>query len=80
MPAIHFNVGMAPSAAYAVERPCLQPLPAVGDAMVPLSSLVKVQEAVGPRQLNHFNQRRAVALTANLAPGYSLGEALAFMD
>ncbi|MCW7540378.1 efflux RND transporter permease subunit [Aquabacterium sp. A7-Y] len=48
--------------------------------MIPLSSLVKVQEAVAPRELNHFNQRRSVALTANLAPGYSLGEALAFMD
>ncbi len=51
-----------------------------GDAMVPLSSLVKVQEAVGPRQLNHFNQRRSVALTANLGPGYSLGEGLKFME
>jgi len=51
-----------------------------GEAMVPLSSLVHVREAVGPRQLNHFNQRRAVAITANLAPGYALGEALRFMD
>jgi len=51
-----------------------------GDAMVPLSSLVKVREAVSPRELNHFNQRRSVTLTANLAPGYSLGEALTFMD
>ncbi len=51
-----------------------------GEAMVPLSALVKVREAVGPRQLNHFNQRRSVALTANLAPGYSLGEALKYMD
>ena len=50
------------------------------DAMVPLSSLVKVREAVSPRELNHFNQRRSVTLTANLAPGYSLGEALSFMD
>ncbi|MBK7263041.1 MAG: efflux RND transporter permease subunit [Rubrivivax sp.] len=51
-----------------------------GDAMVPLSSLVKVREAVSPRELNHFNQRRSVSITANLAPGYSLGEALKFMD
>ena len=51
-----------------------------GDAMVPLSSLVKVREAVSPRELNHFNQRRSVSITANLAPGYSLGEALQFMD
>jgi multidrug efflux pump len=51
-----------------------------GDVMVPLSSLVKVREAVSPRELNHFNQRRSVTITANLAPGYSLGEALKFMD
>jgi len=51
-----------------------------GDAMIPLSSLVNVKESVSPRELNHFNQRRSVSLTANLAPGYSLGEALDFMD
>jgi multidrug efflux pump len=51
-----------------------------GDAMVPLSALVKVRESVSPRELNHFNQRRSVSLTASLAPDYSLGEALAFMD
>ncbi|MCU0813440.1 MAG: efflux RND transporter permease subunit, partial [Burkholderiaceae bacterium] len=50
------------------------------DAMVPLSSLVTVRESVSPRELNHFNQRRSVTLTANLAPGYALGEALEFMD
>jgi len=50
------------------------------DTMVPLSSLVTVREAVAPRELNHFNQRRAVSITSNLAPGYSLGEALQFMD
>ncbi len=50
------------------------------ETMVPLSSLVKVRESVSPRELNHFNQRRSVSITANLAPGYSLGEALAFMD
>jgi multidrug efflux pump len=51
-----------------------------GEVMVPLSALVKVREAVSPRELNHFNQRRSVTLTANLAPDYSLGEALKFMD
>ncbi len=51
-----------------------------GDVMVPLSSLVKVREAVSPRELNHFNQRRSVTITAHLAPGYALGDALKFMD
>lgn len=50
------------------------------DTMVPLSSLVSIREAVSPRELNHFNQRRSVTITANLQPGYSLGEALAFVD
>ena len=50
------------------------------DTMVPLSSLVKVRESVSPRELNHFNQRRSVTITANLGGGYSLGEALQFMD
>ena len=50
------------------------------DAMIPLASLVKIREAVAPRELNHFSQRRAVTITANLAPNYSLGEALDFLD
>jgi multidrug efflux pump len=49
------------------------------DVMLPLSSMVNVREAVSPRELNHFNQRRSVTITANLAPGYSLGEALQYM-
>jgi multidrug efflux pump len=50
------------------------------DRMIPLSNLVKVDETVSPRELNHFGQRRAVTLTANLAPGYTMGEALAFLE
>jgi multidrug efflux pump len=50
------------------------------DTMIPLSSLVKVRESVSPRELNHFGQRRSVSITANLAPDYALGQALAFMD
>ena len=50
------------------------------DAMVPLSALVTVRESVSPRELNHFGQRRSATLTANLAPDYSLGEALGFLQ
>lgn len=48
--------------------------------MVPLSALVDVQETIAPRQLNHFGQRRAVTISANLSPGYTQGEALAFLE
>ena len=50
------------------------------EAMIPLSALVTVRESVSPRELNHFGQRRSVSITAGLAPDYSLGEALKFMD
>ena len=51
-----------------------------GDAMIPLSALVKVTEVVAPRELNHFGQRRSATITSNLSAEYSLGEALTFMD
>lgn len=50
------------------------------DTMIPLSALVKVRESVSPRELNHFGQRRSVSITATLAPDYSLGQALTFLD
>jgi multidrug efflux pump len=50
------------------------------EQMVPLSALVRIRETVVPRELNHFGQRRSAAITANLSPDYSLGQALDFMD
>jgi multidrug efflux pump len=49
-------------------------------ALVPLSSVVTVREVAGPRQLNRFNKLRAITLTAALAPGTSLGDALTFLE
>jgi multidrug efflux pump len=49
-------------------------------SMVSLANLVAVRETISPRELNHFGQRRAVSITANLAPGYTLGEALGEMN
>jgi multidrug efflux pump len=49
-------------------------------ALVPLSALVSVEEAAGPNELRRFDRLRAITLTANLAPGYSLGEALAYVE
>jgi multidrug efflux pump len=50
------------------------------DQMIPLSSLLKVRETVAPRELNHFGQRRAVVISANLVNGYTQGEAIEFME
>jgi multidrug efflux pump len=50
------------------------------DTMVPLSALVRTREVVVPRDLNHFAQRRAATISANLAPDFALGDALKYMD
>jgi len=49
-------------------------------SMVQLSNLVAVKEGVAPQSLNHFNRLRAVKVTGTLAPGYSIDEALRYMD
>ncbi len=51
-----------------------------GGELVPLSNLVTTSENAGPRQLGRFNKLRAITLQAGLAPGYSLGEALTFLE
>jgi multidrug efflux pump len=49
-------------------------------SLTPLSNLVTVTETVAPKELNHFDRQRAAIISANIAPGYTLGEALAFME
>ncbi len=48
--------------------------------MVPLSALVTVEETAGAGQLKRFDRLRSITLTANLAPGYTLGEALPYVE
>ncbi|HET6603335.1 MAG TPA: efflux RND transporter permease subunit [Xanthomonadaceae bacterium] len=49
-------------------------------SMVQLSNLATVQETVAAKELNHFNKLRSATISAGLAPGYSMGEALAWME
>ncbi|MEX1059776.1 MAG: efflux RND transporter permease subunit, partial [Methyloceanibacter sp.] len=48
-------------------------------AMIPLSNVITVKETVAPKELNHFNQLRAATITAQVALGYSLSDALTFL-
>jgi len=45
-------------------------------ALVPLDAVTRVEERIGPRQLNHFDRVRSFTLTASMAPGFTLGQAL----
>ncbi|MCB1352820.1 MAG: efflux RND transporter permease subunit [Rhodobacteraceae bacterium] len=44
--------------------------------MVPMSTLVTVENILGPMNLNRYNMFRAASVTANPAPGYSTGSAI----
>jgi multidrug efflux pump len=44
--------------------------------LVQLSAVTKVTESVGPRSLAHYDRVRSATLTAQLAPGFTLGEAI----
>ncbi|RJF90742.1 efflux RND transporter permease subunit [Sphingomonas cavernae] len=48
--------------------------------LIPLSNLVTTRETAGPRDLGRFNKMRAITLSGGLAPGYTLGEALTFLE
>ena len=47
---------------------------------VPLSALVRLEERATPLLINHIGQFPAVTLSFNLAPGVSLGEAVAVIE
>ena len=46
--------------------------------LIPLSAVVKLEESAVATQLNRFDRLRAITIKANLAPGYSMGEAIEF--
>ncbi len=48
--------------------------------LVQLANVVKVTETVAPKELNHFNRVRSATITANLAPGIGIGQALDDLD
>jgi multidrug efflux pump len=49
-------------------------------ALIPLSNLVRVGEVAGPTELKRFDRLRAITISAGLSQGYTLGQALDYMD
>jgi multidrug efflux pump len=50
------------------------------DQMIQLQNLATVTETVAAKELNHFNKLRAATVSAGLAPGYAMGEAIQWME
>ena len=48
--------------------------------LIPLSNLTKLEDMAGPSTLNRHNRMRAVTISANLTPGYTLGEGLDYLE
>lgn len=48
--------------------------------LIPLSNLVNVTEEATASELNRYNRMRSITIEANLAEGYTLGQALDFLN
>lgn len=46
------------------------------DTLIPLDNLVHIEEEATADRLNRYNRIRSITISANLAPGYTLSEAL----
>ena len=51
-----------------------------GSGLVPLANLVTLREEAASSQLNRFDRLRSITISAGLAEGYTLGEALKFLE
>ena len=51
-----------------------------GDALVPLANLVTLTDIAAAGELNRVDRMRSITLRAALAPGYTLGEAIPYME
>jgi len=50
------------------------------DTMIQLQNLATVTETVAAKELNHFNKMRAATVSVGLGPGYSMGEAIEWLE
>ncbi|HEY4135247.1 MAG TPA: efflux RND transporter permease subunit [Alphaproteobacteria bacterium] len=50
------------------------------NSLVPLANLVKVSDIAGPGTLNRLDRMRSITIKASLAPGYSLGEGISYLE
>jgi multidrug efflux pump len=48
--------------------------------LAPLSNIVTLRESATARELGRFNKLRAITLQGSVAPGHTLGSALAFLE
>jgi multidrug efflux pump len=51
-----------------------------GNTMIQLQNLATVTETVAAKELNHFNKLRSATISAGLGPGYSMGEAVDWLE
>ena len=51
-----------------------------GDQLIPLSNVVKLRNYADAGELGRYNKLRAITISGALAPGYSLGEALTWLE
>lgn len=49
------------------------------DQLIPMDNLLRIEEGATSSRLNRYNRMRSITISANLADGYTLGEALEYL-
>jgi multidrug efflux pump len=73
-------VQLAPEARATPQDMSLLTVRGRGGELIKLDQLARVTEGVGPRNLAHYMRIRSAQISAGLAPGFTLGEALDSLD
>jgi HAE1 family hydrophobic/amphiphilic exporter-1 len=73
-----YNVIMEVQPRYKADAESLEKIRIRSDqgGLVPLTSVVRLEQGIGPLSINHSGQLPSVTLSFNIRPGVSLGEAL----
>lgn len=48
--------------------------------LIPMDNMLSIRERATSNTLNRYNRMRAITISANLADGYTIGEALAYLE
>ncbi|GBC59224.1 transporter [Desulfonema ishimotonii] len=77
-----YQVNIQADARYRLEADAIKDLEVRNSRgeMVPLGTLVGVDEVLGPQIINRYNLYPSAAINGNAAPGYSSGQALELME
>ena len=64
----------------AIEAPNQYYVKSTDNKMIPLSAVVQIKPVIGLQMLPHYNRLRSAQISGQLAPGYSMGQVVSYLQ